>query len=539
MKKKLMSFGSLFMLSLIAILATSSVKALAANRIWDGGGADDKFSTAQNWDTDTAPVSGDHLEFPLSVTGTAPTNDMTSASFAGIDITGTGGDGGYTITGNSFTLTGDMNIAADTNDEIDNNITVSAARVITTASNSILTFQGTIDGSGSISKSGTGQLWLNGANTSYSGAITVNAGSLLAGDVGALGTNAGTTTVNANADVTYVICGVTTATIPESFTLDGSSSLTTGSAPSAKLAIFVESCTGGGGPSYDEVFGYDKANTQTTMTGNITLATTDATIGTNGTVTFTGSLNGSYHMKLMPGYAGTLVVQGSSNSTSTANGTYKADTLTTTVSDSHSGYAVLILGGNEVIITGTRGAVTVDGGILKGNGTVGVLTLTTGEVAPGQSPGVLNSGSLSFTGGALDEELGGTGAGQYDQLNVTGTVSLGAGTTLNTSLYNGFAPKGGDSFTIINNDGTDAVSGTFSGLAEGATFTVGSTVFKISYVGGTGNDVVLTVQSAPATPNTGFSLIRNNPLAVLALTTFAAGGTMFASRKHAKVNVKR
>jgi hypothetical protein len=151
----------------------------------------------------------------------------------------------------------------------------------------------------------------------------------------------------------------------------------------------------------------------------------------------------------------------------------------------------------------------------------------------------LNSGNLSFTGGALDEEIGGTGAGQFDQLNVTGLVNLGTATTLNTSLYNGFVPKTGDSFTIINNDGTEAVSGTFSGLAEGATFTVGGAVFKISYVGGTGNDVVLSVQSAPASPNTGFNLIRNNPIAVLALTALASGGTLVASRKYAKISVKR
>jgi hypothetical protein len=50
----------------------------------------------------------------------------------------------------------------------------------------------------------------------------------------------------------------------------------------------------------------------------------------------------------------------------------------------------------------------------------------------------------------------------------------------------------GTSFTLINNDGTDAVVGTFKGLPEGATLTSGGMTFQISYVGGTGNDVVLT-----------------------------------------------
>jgi hypothetical protein len=52
---------------------------------------------------------------------------------------------------------------------------------------------------------------------------------------------------------------------------------------------------------------------------------------------------------------------------------------------------------------------------------------------------------------------------------------------------------------IINNQGSSAVSGTFSGLPEGSTVTVtvNRTVmtFRISYVGGTGNDATLTRKS--------------------------------------------
>lgn len=62
-------------------------------------------------------------------------------------------------------------------------------------------------------------------------------------------------------------------------------------------------------------------------------------------------------------------------------------------------------------------------------------------------------------------ELNGAAAGTgYDQVNVTGTVSLG-GSTLNVSLA--FTPGVGTSFVLINNDGTDAVAGTFAGQAEG------------------------------------------------------------------------
>ncbi len=86
--------------------------------------------------------------------------------------------------------------------------------------------------------------------------------------------------------------------------------------------------------------------------------------------------------------------------------------------------------------------------------------------------------------------LNGTTAGAgYDQLSVTGTVNL-AGATLNVNLA--FTPALGSAFMLIQNDGKDAVLGTFAGLPEGATLMLNGMTFQISYVGGTGNDVVLT-----------------------------------------------
>lgn len=49
----------------------------------------------------------------------------------------------------------------------------------------------------------------------------------------------------------------------------------------------------------------------------------------------------------------------------------------------------------------------------------------------------------------------------------------------------------GSSFLIINNDGADAVTGTFNGLAEGASLAFNGNFVTISYSGGDGNDVVI------------------------------------------------
>jgi autotransporter-associated beta strand protein len=143
----------------------------------------------------------------------------------------------------------------------------------------------------------------------------------------------------------------------------------------------------------------------------------------------------------------------------------------------------------------TASPVQLTGGVLGGTGKVGALTALGGRVAPGASPGRLSTGALALSAAATYiVELNGTAAGtQYDQLDVRGSVSLGdAALSLTTS----FTPVKNTQFVIIANDGVDPVTGTFHGLAEGATVTAGSVNFTISYRGGDGNDVVLTADTA-------------------------------------------
>jgi autotransporter-associated beta strand protein len=133
---------------------------------------------------------------------------------------------------------------------------------------------------------------------------------------------------------------------------------------------------------------------------------------------------------------------------------------------------------------------------LGGTGTVGAVT-TTGYgsvVSPGDNgPGILNAqGNVAFESlSTFQVELDGATAGTgFSQLNVTGAVNLG-GSILSSSL--GFTPTNGETFTIIQS--TAPIVGTFNGLAEGASLTIGAVPFQISYAGGGGDDVVLT-QSA-------------------------------------------
>ena len=141
------------------------------------------------------------------------------------------------------------------------------------------------------------------------------------------------------------------------------------------------------------------------------------------------------------------------------------------------------------------GALLIAAGTLQGDGTVLGSVLTSGVTSPGfESPG-LSFGLLEtsqFTQGAsglLSVDIGGLVAGSgHDQLRVSGTVTLDG--VLDVDLLSGFTPTVGDAITVIDNDGIDLISGTFDGLLEGATLP--GLPWEISYVGGTGNDVVLT-----------------------------------------------
>ena len=83
--------------------------------------------------------------------------------------------------------------------------------------------------------------------------------------------------------------------------------------------------------------------------------------------------------------------------------------------------------------------------------------------------------------------MGTTPGTQHDQIDVTGTVNIN-NATLNID-DTGYTAVGNETFVLIDNDAADAITGTFNGLAEGATLTVGGRTFVISYVGGDGNDV--------------------------------------------------
>jgi hypothetical protein len=233
-----------------------------------------------------------------------------------------------------------------------------------------------------------------------------------------------------------------------------------------------------------------------------------------GTITLAGQIAGS----------GKIIVNGTGNINMLASAA--------------TGYtgSVEITKGTFSATDGTQGNILVNGGTLKGSSVLlGTVTMSSGTITPGFSPGCLGTKDLTFTGGKYIVEIEGvdkcTG---YDQITVEGKVDLGTGTTLEVQRLSSYKPEVNKTFTIILNDGTDAVVGNFKDLKNGDKFTVDGYTYRIHYDAGDGNDVVLIVTGTPSAPDTGVGSMLTSPLMALAAvfaTLSVIGGLKFAEQR--------
>jgi len=214
-----------------------------------------------------------------------------------------------------------------------------------------------------------------------------------------------------------------------------------------------------------------------TGTGTLALGTQFLDMYGTSTYTFNGTITGSGYFRNQA--TGTAILNG--------NNTYTGATI--------ANVGPIVVNGSQ-----PQSPVSVSSGTyLGGSGTVGTIAAN-GNISPGtgSGPAILSSSNVTFSAsGSLTVQLTGPTPGSgYDQLNVTGTNALN-GATLNVIPAFTTPVALGQQFIILNNNGGQPITGTFNGLAEGASITAANYKFTISYVGGTGNDVVLTLTSIP------------------------------------------
>ena len=220
--------------------------------------------------------------------------------------------------------------------------------------------------------------------------------------------------------------------------------------------------------------------------------TIGALAGAGGQVSLAGGANLTVAGASTTAAAATIT--GSGGLTKTGSGT-----LTLSAQESYTGPTTVTAGillvdgslasGNEVTVAA--------GATLGGSGTVGSATVD-GVLAPGDGVGILSAGSVTFgASGIFSVPINGPVAGaDYSQLVAAGPIDLG-GATL--SIPVGFTPAGGATFDVLVNVSGLPIGGTFAGLPEGAVFSAGGQSFTISYLGGSGHDVVLTKNGVPST----------------------------------------
>ena len=284
----------------------------------------------------------------------------------------------------------------------------------------------------------------------------------------------------------------------------------------------------------------------TVLSGDIVLnGDVEFRLESNVTLKITGKLSGPGRLIAHRDNEGTILVESSNNTSSrTPNGLYgNAHEPKLIKLDGDKPNEVLtVKKGETVLLNGSRSMSVYEGGVINGNITGGDFNVY-GVVSLGNnspSKNTMRTFVLQDTGVYKVKILN---KDHYDQIVAEG-VGLVNG-RLDLTYLEGGVIKKGDTFTIIDNKSSYPIEGSamFKDLPEGAEVTVGGAIFKISYVGGDGNDVVLTAlndsvapkaskdSKAPKAPNTGGEKLAVNLIGAIAGVASAAALLIVAKRK--------
>jgi len=230
--------------------------------------------------------------------------------------------------------------------------------------------------------------------------------------------------------------------------------------------------------------------------GDILLGSRNLEVGSNGLSTnFSGVIKDGGEGG---GVGGSLTKIGSGKLVLKHRNTYSGGTTV-----EHGKLFVNNIGGSG---TGS-GPVQVDGGRLGGKGIIaGAVTVGTGTgsgavLAPGYVHGLGSPGALTIQS-PLTFNADATYNVDVNSSNATAATAdevVANGVTINSGAQFSFADLGsgtltpGTAFTVINNTAATPIAGTFSNLPDGSTFTANGNTYQVSYQGGDGNDLTLTV----------------------------------------------
>lgn len=458
-----------FRLCSALLIAATAHGAIAATCTWTGTGADNKWSTPANWNAcagaHVVPVNGDSLIFPNGAAQLANDNDLVKLMVGQLQINGLN----YAINGNSIGVSLGISASVPAGGLADlgpifgpgvvledaaQTFQCTGAKTLKLTGNvnfngQALTVTGTCNtnlagnviGNGSLTKQGTGTLFLRGSANTYTGPTTIENGAVVVADdsaLGAAGTGNGTT-VNSGA----------------SLYLDANADLTISEAISLN------------GDGFNSAGALIGSNGGHTLLGDITLAG-DATIAVASAaddLTLIGDIAGAF--TLTKSGPGTLVLENTTGA-----------------------YLEGVDGALEVNGVTTSYVVVLNTGVLAGTGVCGHLGPYS-RVLPGRlgstSPGTLSAtGDLTWTGGAVLGFRLGANSALSDHIAVAGSLKD------NNHSTNAFE------FRDASNPPVAGVTYTLLSFGTNADFTVGD--FTFSYIGtGAGASMTGTFGLNPTT----------------------------------------
>ncbi len=341
----------------------------------------------------------------------------------------------------------------------------------------------TISGGGGLGATATATLGLGAASFTIAGGTTVYSAAptvTISGGGGINATATATLTGGVVTGITMTNAGTGYATAPtiafSGGTITNAGTNPTGTGNATNFVVAGITLTNPGS-------GYTSAPSVSFSSGSGTAATANLSAVSMGAAT---SIGGSGDIILNPGVSGAFALTKIGPGTLTLNG---ANTYTGGTS---------VNAGTLRLNGSLASSVTVLGTFIHPGSVAGNVTITaSGLDAPASTPSLRNiTGNYSLNaGGTLRLALNGNTAGtQYDQVVVSGTVTLGG--ALDVVAGPNLAP--GSTFTIINKAGTATTGTTFTGKANNSQFTsADGYTFSINYNAGTGNDVVLTLIASP------------------------------------------
>ena len=461
----------------------------------------------------------------------ADTADVTLASGTTFNI------GGFADTMGDLTVT---------NATVSNG-TLTAASVSASAG----TISANLAGSGALTKTTAGSLLLSGANSSYSGTLSVANGTLLVGGANALGSGA----VTLSAGTTLASDSITARTLGNNLVLDGNvtlgDSVNTGvltfssgvalndanrtitTASNVTLGGIISSTNAANGALTKAGAGTLTLSGDNTYTGGTTVSAGTLQLGAANRLADTGAVSLASGTTFNLGGFADTVGDVTVDAATISNGTLTANSIAAT----SSGTISAILAGSGTLTKTGNGTLTLSGAnTLSGNIVVNGGTLASGTALGTSAISVGANGTLSLSRGTLSNSLANTlsGSGAITYTSTAATPANGELALAGASTFSG---------TITVNSGKLAFenAGSLGGapilnVASGATVSIGSgftngTAFVTNLTGagtintawqGTTDTRTLSVNSAASSTFSGVLADAGSNSRVMALTKTGA-----------------